>query len=144
MNNNRVLVLSVFLAAGLLASISVPFARADDLLPGITGKDEHPNGCVDCHVKVSDKQDFRLVNLPALVKGHPDISKIVKKIPDSCELCHKGTGKTPALANAVHKVHYQEPANNHFVTEFKGQCLNCHQLNMTNGDMKVKSGPANW
>lgn len=147
MNKRRILILSSLLAVGLLAAVlglTAASSASTALLPGITTKDEHPNGCVDCHIKVSDKQDFRLVNLPTLVKGHPDISKIVKKLPDGCMLCHKGTGKAPKLSNVLHVVHFKGGADNHFVSDYQGQCLNCHQLNIATGDMTMKSGPANW
>jgi len=147
MNKKRVIVLSSVLVGGLLAAVLGLTAAANaptPLLPGITAKDEHPNGCVDCHVKVNDKQDYRLVNLPTLVKGHPDISKIVKTLPNGCELCHNGKGKAPKLSNVLHEVHFKGGAENHFVAFYQGQCLNCHQLNVSTGDMTVKSGPANW
>ena len=34
---------------------------ADDIaaLPGVTVDDDHPNGCVDCHVKVDEERDYR-------------------------------------------------------------------------------------
>jgi hypothetical protein len=147
MNRKKTIVLASLLAAGLLAAV-IGLTAADNattpLLPGITAKDEHPNGCVDCHIKVNNKQDFRLVNLPTLVKGHPDISKIVKKLPDSCEICHNGKGKPPKLSNVVHQVHFKGGADNHFVANYQGQCLNCHQLDLTTGVMSVKSGAANW
>jgi hypothetical protein len=146
MNRKRVLWLSALLTVGFLATILSLTAASDDstvLLPGITTKDEHPNGCVDCHSKQGDK-DYRLNTLPAQIKGHPDISKIVKKVPNDCTFCHKGSGKAAALANALHKVHFQDPAKNAFVTVYKGLCLNCHQLDLATGAMKVKSAPANW
>jgi mono/diheme cytochrome c family protein len=113
-------------------------------LPGITVKDEHPNGCVDCH-KNADK-DYRLNVALTQIKGHPNIAKVVKKVPDGCAMCHKagGSGKAPALANVVHEFHYKDAAKNAFVTYYQGACLNCHQLNVDNGEMKVKSGAANW
>jgi hypothetical protein len=147
MNKRRILILSSLLAAGLLAAVLGLTAASNDstvLLPGITTKDEHPNGCVDCHIKVNDKQDYRLVNLPTLVKGHPDISKIVKKLPDGCMLCHNGKGKAPKLPLVLHKVHFKGGMDNHFVANYQGQCLNCHQLNLETGEMTVKSGAANW
>jgi len=135
-------VFSVLLAMGLFVSISTVVAASDEsaaLLPGITTKDDRPNGCVDCHVN-----DLRLNTLLGTVKGHPDVSKIVKKIPDNCLLCHKGTGKAPALANLVHGIHFKDAATNDFITKYKGQCLSCHQLVQTSGEVKVKTGTANW
>ena len=146
MKRKTLLGFSVLLAAGLVAAVLSLTAASEDSsawLPGITTKDDHPNGCVDCHNKQGDK-DYRLNTLPAQIKGHPDISKIVKILPTGCTVCHKGSGKAPALSNALHKVHYQNAAQNAFVTAYKGACLNCHQIDLTSGDMKVKSAPVNW
>ncbi len=145
MNKSRVLVLAVLLAAGLFGSVLALTAASDDstaLLPGINAKDDRPNGCVDCHVK--DKEDLRLNTVLAQIKGHPNVSKIVKKIPDGCLLCHKGGGKAPALGLVSHKVHYLGDTGKDFLTTYKGQCLSCHQLVLATGDVKMKSGPANW
>lgn len=147
MNKRRVIVFSSLLVGGLLAAVLGLTAAANaptPLLPGITAKDEHPNGCVDCHIKIDETKDYRLVNLPKTVKGHPDISKIVKKLPEGCELCHNGKSKAPDLPLVLHKIHFKGGAENHFVAFYQGQCLNCHQLNMETGAMTVKSGPANW
>jgi len=148
MKKRRLIVTGAFLAAALCAVV-ISLAAASDaaaaFLPGITVKDEHPNGCVDCHKTAGDK-DYRLNAALAQIKGHPNIAKVVKKVPDGCAMCHKagGSGKAPALANVVHEFHYKDAAKNAFVTVYQGACLNCHQLNTDNGEMKVKSGAANW
>jgi hypothetical protein len=149
MKKRRLIVLGALLAAGFFAVI-ISLAAASDattaFLPGITVKDEHPNGCVDCHKNAGEKQDYRLNVALAQIKGHPNIAKIVKKVPNDCTMCHKagGSGKAPALANVLHESHYKDAAKSAFITVYQGACLNCHQLNTDTGDMKVKSGPANW
>ena len=133
----------LLIAAGLVvlggATIALTAASAGDaFLPGITSKDENPNGCVDCH-KQGDK------GLPAVlakIKGHPKVEKIVKTVPKDCGMCHKTGGKAPALNLAMHKAHYAEDSA--FVTSYKGACLHCHALNAATGDMSLKSGPKNW
>lgn len=148
MKKRRLLALAALLSVAFLAALFILTAAADSTaayLPGITSKDDYPNGCVDCHKKESDKNDYRLITALAQIKGHPDVAKIVKKVPNDCALCHKGgSGKAPALSNLVHEVHFTNAAKNAFVTVYKGACLNCHQLTVDTGDMKVKSGAANW
>ncbi len=141
MSTSRFLVFSVLLVTGLFASVFAVSAASDDstpLLPGITTKDDRPNGCVDCHVK-----DLSLNTLLAKIKGHPNVSKIVKKIPDNCMMCHKGGGKAPALSLLSHKNHLGDKSSD-FLTKYNGQCLSCHQLNQATGEVKEKSAPANW
>ena len=137
--------LSLFVTMILLLMVGAVFTvSADEMvlkLSGITVKDEHPNGCVDCH-KVSGGNDYRL-NVE-LGSGHPDISKIVRTVPNDCSMCHKANTKAGALNLQTHKIHYQNPANNNFVKAYQGDCLTCHSLDLATGVMKVKSGPKNW
>ncbi len=114
-------------------------------LPGITGKDDYPNGCVDCHVALGgDKAPLVTAEL-AKISGHPKIDKLVKAVPKDClTLCHKVGGKGPAFNLVMHMVHFQKPAENRFVTVNKGACLTCHSLDLDTGLMSVKSGPKNW
>ena len=113
-------------------------------LAGITAKDEHPNGCVDCHVKVSDERDYRLNIELAHLEKHPKIDQIVKVAPADCLKCHKEGAKAGPLNLITHRSHYENPTENHFVSSYKGDCLNCHSLDMNTFKMGMKSGPANW
>jgi hypothetical protein len=115
-------------------------------LPGIVSPDEHPRGCVDCHVYVSDDKDFRLNKAVAIDTKHPNIANAFKGtlIPDSCMLCHKEGSKLGSLSARLHKVHYQNLQKNPFITVYQGSCLNCHKIEMATGHMALKSGPANW
>jgi len=132
-----VVLVGVFLASNLMGS-DVP------KLSGVTVKDEHPNGCVDCHVKVSDEKDYRMPAEIAHVENHPPIDKVVKIVPKDCGMCHKPDAKAGALNLVTHKFHYQNPSENHFISNYNGDCLNCHSLDMNTFKMGVKSGPANW
>jgi hypothetical protein len=69
---------------------------------------------------------------------------MVKTLPGDCMTCHKAGGYGGALSTITHKGHYANPAENHFVTGYAGQCLECHSLNAATGVMTVKSGPKNW
>lgn len=112
-------------------------------LPGVTVTDEHPNGCVDCH-KVSGDNDYRLNVELANIEGHPKIDAIVKNAPQDCLMCHKEGAKAGPLSNIVHRDHYRNPNDNHFVSFYQGACLNCHSVSPGSGKMTVKNGPKNW
>lgn len=129
---------------GGAVTLSAQAAGGAPFLPGLTSKDEHPNGCVDCHTNQGEGKDYRLPAELAKIKGHPKIEKIVKTVPKDCTMCHKESGKVPALNLVLHKVHYARPADNAFVNFYKGACLNCHALDVDTGDMSVKSGQKNW
>ena len=143
--SKRRIVFVAGLLAGLAGIVLILGAAADSSvwLPGITSKDDTPNGCVDCH-KALGKEDDRLPVLLGKIKDHPDVTRIVKKVPTDCMICHKAGSKVAPLNIFLHKVHYANPAGNAFVTTNKGSCLNCHSLDAASGEMKIKSGPSNW
>jgi hypothetical protein len=129
--------------AGMLLATNLMGADVPKL-SGITVKDERPNGCVDCHVKVSDEKDDRMPAELAHFEKHPPIDKVVKVVPKDCGMCHKPDAKAGALSQLTHKNHFQKPSENTFVTNHNGDCLSCHSLDMNTFKMGVKSGPANW
>ena len=137
---------AAFFAAlvGLIVVLTAGSGEKGPFLPGITVTDDHPRGCVDCHRNAGEGQDYRLNVSLREIEDHPDITAIVKKIPDDCAMCHKeGTSAGP-LSLALHKHHYEDPTENHFISFYKGSCLNCHTLDAETGKMGVKSGPKNW
>lgn len=137
-------VLLILLAAGLAVAGLVPVAAAPPYLPGITIADDHPNGCIDCHKKQADGQDYRLnVSLAKLGK-HPKIDAIVKQVPAGCLMCHKEGGKVSALNIMLHQVHYEKGTDSAFVKFYQGACLSCHKLDKASGKTSVKSGTKNW
>jgi hypothetical protein len=138
-----VVLVGVVILGGALMVLPAASAGAAPVLPGITGKDENPNGCVDCHVNAGGK-DLRITAELANIKGHPKVDKIVKTVPKDCMVCHKASGKGGELNLVIHKAHYAKPSENAFVTSYQGSCLHCHALNMDTGAMTVKSGPKNW
>ena len=125
----------------LLLTAQVPPGK----LPGLVSADPFPKGCVDCHKLQPDgKSDFRLnVGLKA-VSGHPDVTSIVKNVPTDCAMCHKAGTKANELNIRVHEAHYGAKGDTTFVKSYGGECLNCHVLNTTTFEMKVKSAPKNW
>ncbi len=135
------------LVTGLLAA-GVPLLTAQantaPFLPGITAKDEHPNGCVSCHVNAGADKDYRLTVELAGVKNHPKIDKLVNVVPGDCLKCHKEGAKAGALGFVAHRNHYRNPKENVFIKVYQGACLNCHTVNPETGVVSVKSGPKNW
>lgn len=143
MKNSRALLLAIAVAVVALAFV-LPVAADGPAayLPGLTSADKFPNGCVSCH-----SGDYSIPKEIAKIKGHPDVSKMVKSVPDGCVVCHSGKAgaKAPALAVAVHAVHFgPDAAKNTFVTNYSGACLNCHKFDAKTNVMGMKTGAANW
>lgn len=125
------------------------------LIPGITGKDTYPAGCVDCHTgdmrlsarlaKWNGKVDAkRLATMQAFVpkgttlKGkHPSVG--MSQVPAACMKCH-ATKIAPPFAPLMHGIHIARGEQSLFVTKFDGQCTHCHKLNKANGTWSVPSG----
>jgi hypothetical protein len=138
---------------------AAPPARA---IPGITAKDAFPRGCVDCHLKMPEK-DARISTLmtqwfekvdPKLLaraqafsppgmtlKGkHPKVP--LNNIPAGCLKCHARTSKlAPPLAPLLHGFHFGGGKANEFLTLFQGECTHCHKLNAATGAWSLPSGP---
>jgi hypothetical protein len=138
------LVFALVLAVGLVGTVvTLTAAAAAPALPGLTAADTYAKGCVDCHKK-DGANDYTIPTGLKNIKGHPDITKVVKNVPTDCAMCHKPNTKAGPIADALHKVHFADPTKNVFVTTYGGQCLNCHKLDVTTGAMSVKAAPANW
>ena len=111
-------------------------------LPGIDVTDPFPAGCVDCHIKLPDR-DVRIGSLLAKV-DHPKIIRPVVTVPDDCLECHSQQGEGETLSTLLHRTHYGKGPNSHFVQEFGGLCLHCHAIARESGEVRVKHGPTNW
>jgi len=136
----------LFVIAGAVIMATSLSAAAPAPIPGLTAADEHPNGCVDCHQNQGADKDYRITTGLKNLKGvkHPDITKMVKNVPNDCKMCHKAGGKVPELAIVLHKAHFERGADNHFIAFYQGACLNCHKFAPATGVMSVKAAPANW
>ncbi|MGE5177993.1 MAG: hypothetical protein ACM3PF_02745 [Bacteroidota bacterium] len=135
-------------------------------IPGINAPDEFPNGCVSCHVNLPERHmDQRLSTLmkgwtvkvdPALLakaqaaapaavtlKGkHPAVSAALKDVPAGCVKCHGAASKkAPPFARLIHRIHLVGADENHYMTEFQGECTYCHKLNQATGAWSVASAP---
>lgn len=136
-------------------------------IPGLTAKDEFPKACVSCHVNLPEKkEDERLSTLmkpmsekvepallakaqlaaPAGVKlqgKHPRITPaMLRNIPGACIKCHTPTSKkAPGFDRMMHLIHLAGGGENHFLSEFQGECTHCHKLNEKTGAWSVPSAP---
>jgi hypothetical protein len=115
-----------------------PEAETNASLFAAIVEDTYPNGCVDCHKKVSDEKDYRLNVLLAKEGKHPDITEIVNSIPDDCMNCHT-EGSENSIGNIAHRKHYENPEENTFISEYQGSCFNCHSMDIEEGKVVVKS-----
>jgi cytochrome c551/c552 len=134
------------LAAGVGGALVLPHGAEPQAkpspLPGVTGPDGFPKGCVSCHIVASDG-DKRLPTLLKSVKKHPAMGT-VKTVPQDCIRCHKAAVKSIPFADSTHKSHYGKMTKSLFVERFRGDCLHCHAFDTKTGAMSVKSGPKNW
>ena len=144
--NKKAFYVIVMFAAVFTFTMAGSILVAEDIaaLPGVTVDDDHPNGCVDCHVKVDEERDHRLNVGVKQFEKHPPIDKMVKKVPGDCMKCHKESSKAGAMSDVLHKAHFSKGKENHFVSHYNGECLNCHSIDLATGVMGVKSGLSNW
>lgn len=110
-------------------------------IPGITAEDTHPNGCTDCHRKVSADRDYSLATeIANMVKEgrHPRVSdRMLQDLPKQCITCHKPDSKYP-FGEIMHSAHLTGGADNHFITNYQGQCMHCHAMDPQTGSITVK------
>ncbi|MBI4444789.1 MAG: hypothetical protein HY645_02670 [Acidobacteria bacterium] len=134
-------------------------------IPGINAQDPFPYGCVDCHISYPErKMDTRLSTLmkqwnekinPTLLakaqasapKGiklvgkHPTAGVNFEKVPESCLLCHNVKSKiAPPFSSMMHAIHLNGGENNHYLINFQAECLLCHKLNPSTGQISIPSG----
>ena len=106
--------------------------------------DDYPEGCVSCHANEGGV-DLRLNTLLARI-GHGRGGERTKEIPVGCNRCHvsDGSGVAPPTRTLVHTLHYRNPNENVFVTQYGGNCLHCHSMDGASGKAAIKVGERNW
>jgi len=134
-------------------------------IPGLTGKDPFPRGCVDCHVNMPErKMDVRISTLmkrwqekvepeflarvkmftpsSVTVRGkHPRADAALADIPNACLKCHSKTSTfAPPLGPLLHGLHFTGGEKNHFLTLFQGECTHCHKFDAKSGNWGFASG----
>ncbi len=164
-----IVVLSLILAVGGMFAI---FSQGKEgempNIPGITVEDTRPNGCVDCHrkdgsesspLKLLIKEWTKEVSSELLEKAraaapagvelkgkHADTVAMTNTVPKDCLICHsKQSAKTmgaPELGRLMHLIHLAGGEENEFITEYQGQCVHCHALNIETGELTIKNGEA--
>jgi len=133
-------------------------------VPGLNAPDPFPNGCVDCHINMKERNlDTRFSTLMAKwadgveprllaaakaaaadstkIKGkHLKLSVAKMEIPDGCLKCH-GSSSTaaPPFARLMHLVHLTGGDANPYMEHFNGDCTPCHKLNKQTGTWSVAS-----
>lgn len=107
-------------------------------LPGISGPDTMPNGCVSCHQGRSSLQ----AQLAAL--KHRDLAGKVAVVPDDCKSCHTEESGLDSLSMIAHSMHYASGSSSDFIARYGGYCLHCHAMATGTGVVTVKKGPKNW
>lgn len=132
-------IVACLLVAGVVpagpASAADPDVRS---LPGISGPDTMPNGCVSCHKGASSLK----VRLAAL--QHRDMGGKVAVVPDDCKSCHTDTSGLQSMSMIAHSMHYASGSSSDFVAKYGGYCLHCHAMATGTGTVTVKTGPKNW
>jgi hypothetical protein len=134
-------------------------------IPGITTPDRTPNACVNCHKNYPEmKKDFRLTVILAewrngtdpdilekaracapegvTLKGkHPDVSSLIKIIPNDCLMCHsRNSSSAPPFAKLLHAIHLTGGEKNGFLARANGTCTSCHKLDQKTGTWGLGSG----
>jgi hypothetical protein len=134
-------------------------------IPSITTPDRTPNACINCHKNYPEmKKDFRLTVILAgwrngtdpdifekakacapegvTLKGkHPDISALVKTIPNDCLMCHsRNSTSAPPFTKLLHLIHLTGGAENGFLARANGTCTSCHKLDQKTGTWGLGSG----
>jgi hypothetical protein len=138
----------LFFALVLYAAPRVPLSLAvtdsnKPALPGVTVTDKYPDGCVDCHKTIGDK-DYRLKTGLVRIGGHSEMATIVRNLPRDCMKCHKVDSPAGYLGDIAHRDHYRNPSENDFVIVYKGDCLHCHGIDLESGKTTLKDGSKNW
>ena len=138
--------MKIYLAAIVIGSMLASTTGADEPAPGARPAadwaDEHPLGCVDCHVEGAAGRLDRLLD----EIGHPGLGPEIALVPGDCRECHvpDDTGDAPPLGPLVHQAHFRAPETNAFMEAHAGDCRVCHVVDPVTGEATPKGGPANW
>lgn len=156
----------LLMAPGAAAQDGEPEGMAIRPIPGVTAPDPFPNACIDCHAVYPDRDlDVRISTLLSrwregveprmlmLAQGlgpvdlrlqgrHPDAAEALASIPDACASCHeRQPQRAPPFAPLLHAIHFTGGLQNHFISNFNGECTFCHKLNAETGRWSIPSLP---
>lgn len=135
-------------------------------IPGLTTGDLYPEGCVGCHINMPElgidarlstvlKQLSQQVPPPLLATArkavdpgieltgrHPPVPFALQDIPRACILCHRSlAGTAPVFNRLIHLIHLRRDDNNHFFSQFQGECTHCHKFDPKTGQWSIPSHP---
>ncbi|MBO8169221.1 MAG: hypothetical protein H0Z35_08565 [Thermoanaerobacteraceae bacterium] len=96
--------------------------------------DEKAEGCVSCHIKVSEEKDYTLTAEMAAMNKEFNHPQLEVEGPQDCLTCHQDGDNS--LDKVLHKAHLTGEEN-HFVSNYDGSCVHCHTLTADN-EMVVK------
>jgi hypothetical protein len=92
-------------------------------------------------VKILEKAQAAAPAGKKLTGKHPDVSALVKVIPDDCLMCHNRDSRAvPPFSKMLHAIHLIGGKENHFLSMIHGTCTNCHKLDEKTGTWRVGSG----
>jgi hypothetical protein len=76
-----------------------------------------------------------------LLKGrHPPVANWMRRIPSDCVGCHSATSETAApLGPLMHGIHLTGRGDNHYVTNYRGECTYCHKLDQATAKWSIPS-----
>lgn len=144
---------------------AAPDAPAVRSIPGVTTVDTHPHGCVSCHIDMPDigvdarfstairiwerEVPSKLMAIAqratspgvTLQGKHPPVPLPLADIPSSCMACHGADSESaPPFNRLLHLAHYSGGGENHFLTQFGGECTLCHKMDPETGAWTLPSG----
>jgi hypothetical protein len=95
-------------------------------------QDQAPNGCEDCHRKISEEKDYTLAAEANEIEGHPTVKE--DATVQDCYKCHSKDSDKP-FGKILHAGHLVE--GEHYKEKYDSNCINCHKVN-DNGSIIVK------
>jgi mono/diheme cytochrome c family protein len=140
-------------------------ADAVRMIPGVTGEDPFPRGCVDCHaprggprlaapLSALMRQWYEAIppglqlaggSAPAGMRPegrHPRSERALRDIPAGCLTCHgPNSRRATAFGPLVHIIHLRGGIQNRYLSDFGGECTYCHKLDTATGQWRVPSAP---
>lgn len=94
--------------------------------------DQAPNGCNDCHKKISEDKDYSLATQTNKIEGHPQVEA---NTVEECLTCH-GANKEEFMY-VLHKGHLNGEI---YKDKYDQNCRNCHVM-QEDGSIVVKDWP---
>jgi hypothetical protein len=161
---SRLIMLAIIFVLAAVIQVMTEEPPKPRSIPGINAPDKFPKGCVSCHKNYPDqKMDARLSTIltawseavdpkilakvqPVAPEGvtfkgkHPFKVTSETSMPEACNKCHGKMKNAPALSSLLHVIHLIGDKDNHFMTDFQGECTSCHKLDPQKGIWSIING----